>query len=159
MVKMLMSAVGSSKGFTILELLVVISIIAIASAGISFSLRDSSETKAEKETLRLVALLESARAQSRLTGIPVIWHPTSDGFAFEGVPANTMPVKWLESTMLVERDMAYPKGSNDVSLLLGPEPIIGAQGIILKTEGEPASRFRVFSDGLHPFRFESVRKP
>ncbi len=156
---MLMSAAGNSKGFTILELLVVISIIAIASAGISFSLRDSSETRAEKETLRLVALLESARAQSRLTGIPIIWRPTPDGFVFEGVSPNTMPAKWLESAMRVERDVVYPNASNNVSLLLGPEAIIGAQGVILKTDGEPTSRFRIFSDGLHPFRFESIRTP
>lgn len=152
-------AAGSSRGFTLLELLVVISIIAIASAGISFSLRDSSETRAEQEALRLIALLESARAQSRLTGIPVIWHPTSDGFTFEGVVPHSMPEKWLDGALAVEQDTAYSGASNTVALLLGPEPVVGAQGIILKTQGEPPSSFRVFTNGLQPFQFKALGKP
>lgn len=153
------SAVGSSQGFTLLELLVVICIIAIASAGISFSLRDSSETRAEQEALRLVALLESARAQSRLTGIPVIWHPTPEGFTFEGIAPQSMPEKWRDNALSVEQDTAYSSASNTVALLLGPEPVIGAQGIILKTQDEPASRFRVFTNGLQPFQLEALGKP
>ena len=60
-------------GFTLLELLVVVAIIAIASAGVSFALRDSADTQLEREAQRLAALLESARAQSRTSGRPVQW--------------------------------------------------------------------------------------
>ena len=59
------SAAGSSavplsaaKGFTLLELLVVVAIIALATAGVSFALRDSQATQLEREAQRLAALLE-----------------------------------------------------------------------------------------------------
>ena len=48
-------------GFTLLELLVVVSIIAIASAGVSFVIRDNSQTVLEREGERLAALLEAGR--------------------------------------------------------------------------------------------------
>lgn len=59
------SAAGSRRlrGFTLLELIVVIAIIAVATAGVSFAMRDSSAARLDREADRLAALLESARAQ------------------------------------------------------------------------------------------------
>src|SRR3954466_4220446 len=84
-----------SRGFTLLELLVVVAIIAIAAAGVSFALRDSQATQLDREAQRLAALLESARAQSRSSGVPVRWYPVAGGFRFDGVPPNTLPEQWL----------------------------------------------------------------
>lgn len=47
----------TSRGFTLLELMVVISIMAIAAAGVSLSLRDSGQAQLEREAERLAALL------------------------------------------------------------------------------------------------------
>ena len=63
----------SVLGFTLLELLVVVAIIAFATAGVSFALRDSSATQLEREAQRLAAILEAARAQSRGSGVAVRW--------------------------------------------------------------------------------------
>lgn len=68
------------QGLTLLELLVVLAIIGFAMAGVSLSLRDSSQTQIEREAQRLVAVLEAARAQSRTSGIALIWQPTPEGF-------------------------------------------------------------------------------
>ena len=57
---------GHSRGFTLLELMVVVAIIAMATAAVTFALRDDSGTRLEREALRLSAMLESAR-----TGSPV----------------------------------------------------------------------------------------
>src|SRR3954464_6614505 len=94
------SAAGS-KGFTLVELLVVITIIAIATAGVSFALRDSQATQLEREGQRLAALLESARAQSRATGVPVRWYVTPGGFHFDGVQPGALPEQWLSPTTQV----------------------------------------------------------
>jgi general secretion pathway protein H len=152
-VKMRISAAGSKphntrqpaavqSGFTLLELLVVVSIIAIASAGVVFSLRDSAQTQTEREAQRLAALLESARAQSRTSGVAVVWRATAQGFAFDGLPENTLPDKWLDSGTSVAT------GSR---LELGPDPIVAVQSVTLLSTQQSSVAWRVATDGLRPF--------
>lgn len=144
-----------SRGFTLLELLVVLSIVALATAGATLALRDSSATQLEREALRLAALLDAARAQSRTTGVPVRWQPRTQGFEFqglraaaEGAPADGLHSagrEWLDpQTRAV---IVQPAGAN--VLLLGPEPLIPAQRVDLLL-GE--RRLGLASDGLGPFR-------
>jgi general secretion pathway protein H len=135
------SAAGN-KGFTLLELLVVVAIIAIATAGVSFALRDSQATQLEREAQRLAALLESGRAQSRSSGVPVRWYPIAGGFRFDGVPTGTLPERWLSDTTQVLEPHA---------LQLGPEPIIGRQEVRLGSSAAPERSVRITTDGLRPF--------
>jgi general secretion pathway protein H len=141
-----LSATGQ-RGFTLLELLVVVSIIAIATAGVAFSLRDSAQTQTEREAQRLAALLESARAQSRTRGVAVVWRSTAQGFQFDGLPAGTLPGNWLEASTSVAPGSA-------VALELGPDPIIPAQSVTLSSNRQANVAWRVASDGLRPFRVE-----
>jgi len=129
-------------GFTLLELLVVVSIIALASAGVAFSMRDSAETQIEREAQRLAALLESGRAQSRTRGVAVIWHATAQGFQFEGLPAGTLPANWLDSSTIV---------TNGGYLELGPDAIVAAQSVTLGSKRKSDVAWRVLTDGLRPF--------
>ena len=108
----------SALGFTLVELLVVIAIIALASAGVSFALRDTGQTQLEREAQRLAALLESARAQSRASGVPVRWTAVPGGFHFDGVPAGTLPDQWLSPSTQVE-------GNTTLLLVQGSEKILG----------------------------------
>jgi general secretion pathway protein H len=136
------AACNGSGGFTLLELLVVVAIIAIASAGVGFALRDSGATQLEREAQRLAALLESARAQSRSSGVPVRWYPVAGGFKFEGVPPNALPERWLADTTQV---------LGAAALQLGPEPIIGRQEVLLESTALPGRSLRIATDGLRPF--------
>lgn len=129
-------------GFTLLELLVVVSIVAIASAGVAFAVRDAAGQPLEREAQRLAALLDSARARSRLTGQPVRWVAAEQGFRFEGLPRDTLPQHWLQAdTRVVGRGV----------LVLGPEPIIGPQAVVLTSADHPGLALRVATDGLRPF--------
>lgn len=132
----------SARGFTLLEMLVVVAIIAIASAGVSFAIRDSGATQLEREANRLAALLESGRARSRSSGIPVRWYAVAGGFRFEGVPPGDLPDRWLAEGTQVRGDSA---------LLLGPEPIIGRQQVVIESSALPGRSLRIATDGLRPF--------
>jgi general secretion pathway protein H len=129
-------------GFTLLELLVVIAIVAVASAGVSFALRDATGAPLERDAQRLAALLESARAKSRLSGQQVRWIATPDAFRFDGLPPGTLPEKWLAA------DTRVRAGG---PLQLGPEPIIGPQAVVLTSADHPERSLRVSTDGLRPF--------
>jgi len=147
------SAAGSrldARGFTLLELLVVVAIIAIATAGVSFALRDSSATQLEREAQRLAALLESARAQSRASGVPVRWYATEGGFHFDGAPAESLPDSWLS-------DSTHVVGT--ATLQLGPEPIIPRQEVVLASTAAPGRSLRIATDGLRPFAVSTQESP
>ena len=131
-----------ARGFTLLELLVVVSIMALATAGVGLALRDGSQQSLEREGERLAALLESARAQSRASGVPVRWRAVDGGFRFDGLRAGTLPTQWLDNSTRV-------RGPG--SLVLGPEPLIGPQQVILVQPQHPEHALRVATDGLRPF--------
>ncbi|RYF38728.1 MAG: type II secretion system protein GspH, partial [Comamonadaceae bacterium] len=125
-----------------------VSIIAIASAGVAFALRDSSQSALEREGVRLAALLESARAQSRASGVPVRWQATAGGFRFDGLPPAALPSEWLDAAAVV---------ADGTLLVLGPEPLIGAQAVVLMSTGQPQASLRVSTDGLRPFTVQTVQ--
>lgn len=128
-----------------LELLVVVSIIAIATAGVALAMRDSSQTLVERDAQRLCALLESARAQSRLRGVAVQWEATASGFRFAGLPADLLPENWLDAGTVA---------ASGATLTLGPDPIISPQSVVLGSKLQTGTSWRVVTDGLHPFKVE-----
>ncbi|MDB5869117.1 MAG: ral secretion pathway protein [Polaromonas sp.] len=130
-------------GFTLIELLIVVAIMAIATAGVGLALRDTSGTALEREAQRLAVLLESARAQSRMTANPVRWQPTATGFAFEGLAAGTaFPSNWLGPDV---------RAAGAQAIVLGPEPVIGPQQIRLVSISEPSRSLTLATDGVRPF--------
>lgn len=135
------------SGFTLLELLVVVAIIAIASAGVTLALRDTTQTRLERDAVRLAALLESARAQSRSSGVPVRWRALGQGFVFDGLPPNALPSAWLSEDT---------RAASAEPVLLGPEPVITAQAITLLSRDDPQRTLLVVSDGVRPFTVQGA---
>lgn len=130
-------------GFTLIELLIVVAIMAIATAGVGLVLRDSSGTALEREAQRLSVLLESARAQSRMTGSPVRWRPAANGFLFEGLSsASAFPTGWLGTDV---------QAAGTGVVVLGPEPVIGPQQIRLVSTSDPSRSLVLVTDGVRPF--------
>lgn len=139
-------------GFTLLEMIVVIAIVAIATAGVALSLRDSGQAGLEREAERLAALLEAGRAQSRASGAAVTWRPRPQGaagFMFDGLPPGSLPTNWLSSD--ISAQTVGPDGRASDAIALGPEPIIAAQQVLLTAAGTPARSLRIGTDGLRPF--------
>ncbi len=135
----------SSRGFTLLELLIVVAIIAIGTVGVGLALRDSGQTALETQARALAAMLETARAQSRATGVPVRWRPVPGGFVWEGLDntgPDALPTSWKTAGIQAQAD---------TPVLLGPEPLIPAQSIRLWREEQPQFRLTVATDGVRPF--------
>jgi general secretion pathway protein H len=136
-----------ARGFTLIELLVVLALIAIATAVASLALRDPAAAKLEQEAARLVALLESARAEARASGLAARWEPLAEqadgsGFRFVGLPATEpMPSRWLDPNTAAQVIGA-------AAIVLGPEPLIGEQRILLRLDNQ---RLVLATDGIGPF--------
>ena len=145
-------------GFTLIELMVVVVLIGIASAVASLALRDPASTRLEHEAARLVALLEAARTEARASGLAAYWVPgtgepgagapraapaaVATGFRFVGLPASSdLPSNWLTAGVTAE-----VIGAPVVTL--GPEPLIGAQRIVLHLDNQSIA---IATDGLGPF--------
>ncbi|EJL74005.1 prepilin-type N-terminal cleavage/methylation domain-containing protein [Variovorax sp. CF313] len=142
-------------GFTLLELIVVIAIIAMATAAVSFAIRDTSAAKLDREADRLAALLESARAQSRASGIVVRWRPVEGSFVFDGLPPGALPSGWAAEGITAQA--ALSNGTPVPALQLGPDPIIAAQQVMLHSAGPPARALRIATDGVRPFTVSAVQ--
>lgn len=133
-----------ASGFTLIELLVVLAIVAIASAGVVLTLRDSTATDLERDAQRLGAVLASARAQSRMQGTPVWWRPSPTGFLIDGLQPPQAAQAWLSPDTK----------SSSPAVVLGPEPVIDAQTIVLESRRQAATRVQLSTDGLRPFAVE-----
>ena len=101
----------------------------------------------EREALRLGALLETARAQSRASGVPVRWSATATGFVVEGLPGGKQQQAWLDP---------QTTASTDGTLWLGPEPILAPARITLRhatpDSAKPTPALTIGTDGLKPFQ-------
>lgn len=131
-------------------------LIALVSGLVSLSLRDGGQASLDREAQRLVALLEAGRAEARATGVAVRFElvGTADGatdpearFRFVGLAPGSLPGsgrspgRWLDADIIASIE-------NASALRLGPEPLIGAQRITLRLDGQQ----RVLAtDGLAPF--------
>jgi len=151
-------AAGSKRwrvhGFTLLELLVVVALIAVATAGVSLSLRDSAESALARDAQRLASLLETARAQARASGVAAQWQPTASGFEFTGLPHRKLPSQWLNDNT---------RAAVNAPIVLGPEPMIGPQTVALSqvqsNPQSPAMRLWLVTDGLRPFTVQNQASP
>jgi general secretion pathway protein H len=142
------------RGFTLIELIVAITIVAIASATVAVAVRDRADVQLEREALHLASVLETARAEARAASLDVRWLPESGQdaahYRITGLPPKLVQRLGLERDWLSEPPIVEIQGApaDGRSVRLGPEPLIGAQRVTL-IRGD--HRISLVTDGLRPF--------
>jgi general secretion pathway protein H len=136
------------RGFTLLELLVVLVIIGVAAGGIMLGLRDSQESTLYKQAEQVAAVLEIGRAQSRARGLAAEFVVNDTGFVIKdpGLALDEKKITpWLTKGISV---------SGSLPVHLGPEPILPAQTLLISL-GEHS--LRVGTQGLEPFAVQEIQ--
>jgi len=140
-----MRSASGARGFTLLELMLVVTLIAVAVSMVTLAFRDADAGRLEEEGARLAALFEGARARARAEGTEVMWQPGKEagsGFKFLGLPPEAgLPTQWLD-------DRTRGEIIGAPLLRLGPEPVIGAQRVVLRIEER---QLVLATDGMGPF--------
>ena len=157
------NAGAKSAGFTLIELMIVVFIIAVASAVAVFSLRPSDNEQSVQNAQQLAALLDAARAEARAEKNALIWSCDQSGFTVQGLTVGSSQTKhfaWQSGTFYCD----------PVQGVIGPEPITKAQVInVYSTEANGGSNsdpststtpsvgkvknfVQIKTDGLGPFK-------
>jgi general secretion pathway protein H len=71
-----------ARGFTLIEVLVVVVIIAILVSLVAVQLSPDARQGLREEAVRLAALLAHARDEAITTGAPLAWQRTEEGYRF-----------------------------------------------------------------------------
>jgi general secretion pathway protein H len=143
----------------LLELLVVLVIVALASTGVVLALRDQNTEALDREAQRLIAYLEAARAESRSTAQAVYWRPTATGFELRGTLPQTPGRDHLGPTqpwLHTQTRSLILAPANAEWLVLGPEPLIPAQSIALR---HGAQTLTIATEGFKAFAVQATAGP
>ncbi|WP_122763599.1 type II secretion system minor pseudopilin GspH [Pseudomonas viridiflava] len=128
-------------GFTLIELMVVLVIIGIASAAISLSIKPDPLHLLRKDAERLSQLLQVAQAEARADGRPITWRADAKGFRFNRRRDDGMGTEAFQSDAQLR-----PRLWESTPMQINIEP---RQTLVLDAEWiNPPVRV-VLSDGQH----------
>ena len=91
-----------ASGFTLIELMVVLVIVGVATAALGLSIRSDPARQLRDDAQRLVERLAAAQSEVRIDGRAIAWQADADGYRFvRGAWMLDGPVPVLESDKMV----------------------------------------------------------
>jgi len=92
-------------GFTLLEMLVVMSIVGVIGAMAAMSVSSADRGRTRDEARRLATLLELARTEARATGRSIAWLPLPAGYTFRRMAEDGTWVPFPEASPFRRRTL------------------------------------------------------
>ena len=122
----------SVRGFTLLELLVVIVILGIVAGMVSLSIEPSEGRRMTEEVERLAALFRLANNEARVSGRTITWQADHDGYRF--LESEDVRGDGNDDDPLRPRAWPFEVRSVDApDLVFGREPLISPVRIQIAT--------------------------
>ncbi len=137
-----------NQGFTLLELLVVLALVAIGSSLVVLSMRDAAQHQLPQEADRLIAVLEAAKAQARSTSTPLRWQANEQGFSISPlVGGEPQAMDWLHLGTRAEPSV----------WVISAEPVQAPVQLQLRQASRTSGQFQTLtlgSDGVSAFKVQ-----
>ena len=133
------------NGFTLIELMVVLLVLALCSSLVVMSTRNTAQQTLEREADRLVNVLEAARAQARGNSTALLWQSNTQGYSLRALTDPESPTQVHQWYVLGTR-------SEPATWVISPEPVQAAVRLSLLLEGAPTERLSIATDGAASFK-------
>lgn len=132
-------------GFTLIELMLVLLVLALSSSLVVMSTRDTPQQTLEREADRLVNVLEAARAQARSNSTALLWQSDTQGYV---VRALTDP----EPLLQVHTWYSPGTRSEPSTWVISAEPVQSAVRLTLLIDNAPSQPLSIATDGVASFQ-------
>lgn len=132
-------------GFTLMELLVVLWVLALCSVMVAMQLPSSLSASMDQEVDRVAAALEAAKALARSRHTPLQWVTDRKGFSFSLL--NDASAALVRMDWLVEGTQCDP-----AVLVLSAEPVQSPMRLTLRHPLANGQTWGLGSDGAHGFQ-------
>lgn len=111
------------RGFTLIEILVVIAILGVAAGAIALSISTSDARLLQEETARLGALFRIAQNEARVSGRALVWEADRDGYRFR--PLDSEAARDWNDEILRARRWPFPvRAVEGGPIVFGREPLL-----------------------------------
>ena len=150
---------GVQRGFTLLELLVVMVIAGLMLGAVSFNAIPGQQQRLENDAKRIALLLQLARDEAILRNLPVAFEADQQGYRF--LLRQDRVWSLLKDDMLREREFSFTPVSltmepmltqgPQIRVVFGREPVDKPFVLSLKV---PQASVRIIADGIGHFSVE-----
>ena len=116
------------RGFTLIEILVVMAILAIAAATVVMSISTSDARLLQEETARLGALFRIAQNEARISGRALVWEADREGYRFRPLllPSDGAEAarEWNDEILRARRWPFAVRAVEGGPIVFGREPLL-----------------------------------
>ena len=124
------------SGFTLVELLVAIGVLAVAASVVALSVRGAGERRLEHESARLAALFGIAHSEARISGRALVWEADLQGYRFRLLEQGLAP-DWRDEALRARRWPFEVHHLEGARIVFGREPLLEPAAVMLGTaEGD-----------------------